>query len=165
MRTLALIGNPNTGKTTLFNALTGLAQRAGNYPGVTVEHKVGTLTLDRGDALDLIDLPGAYSLAAHSPDEMLAIDVLLGQQQDAPPIDGILAVVDASNLRRNLYLVSQLVEIDVPLVVALNMGDIATRRGISIDASALSEALGRRWCLSAPIAGRGWTSCGAPWRP
>ncbi len=142
MRTLALIGNPNTGKTTLFNALTGLSQHAGNYPGVTVEHKVGTLALDGGDALDLIDLPGAYSLAAHSPDEMLAIDVLLGQQQDAPPIDGILAVVDASNLRRNLYLVSQLAEIDVPLVVALNMGDIAIRRGIHIDASALSEALG-----------------------
>ena len=142
MRTLALIGNPNTGKTTLFNALTGLTQRAGNYPGVTVEHKVGTVTLDGEDALDLIDLPGAYSLAAHSPDEMLAIDVLLGQQQDAPSIDGILAVVDASNLRRNLYLVSQLAEIDVPLVVALNMGDIALRRGIRIDASALSEALG-----------------------
>ncbi len=142
MRTLALIGNPNTGKTTLFNALTGLTQRAGNYPGVTVEHKVGTVTLDGEGALDLIDLPGAYSLAAHSPDEMLAIDVLLGQQQDAPPIDGILAVVDASNLRRNLYLVSQLAEIDVPLVVALNMGDIAIRRGIRIDASALSEALG-----------------------
>ena len=142
MRTLALIGNPNTGKTTLFNALTGLTQRAGNYPGVTVEHKVGTVTLDGEDALDLIDLPGAYSLAAHSPDEMLAIDVLLGQQQDAPPVDGILAVVDASNLRRNFYLVSQLAEIDVPLVVALNMGDIALRRGISIDASALSEALG-----------------------
>ncbi len=142
MRTFALIGNPNTGKTTLFNALTGLTQRAGNYPGVTVEHKVGTVTLDGEDALDLIDLPGTYSLAAHSPDEMLAIDVLLGQQQDAPPIDGILAVVDASNLRRNLYLVSQLAEIDVPLVVVLNMGDIAIRRGISIDASALSEALG-----------------------
>ena len=142
MRTLALIGNPNTGKTTLFNALTGLTQRAGNYPGVTVEHKVGTVTLDGEDALDLIDLPGAYSLAAHSPDEMLAIDVLLGQQQDAPPIDGILAVVDASNLRRNLYLVSQLAEIDVPLVVALNMGDIAIRRGMRIDASALSAALG-----------------------
>ena len=142
MRTLALIGNPNTGKTTLFNALTGLTQRAGNYPGVTVEHKVGTVTLDGEGALDLIDLPGAYSLAAHSPDEMLAIDVLLGQQQDAPPIDGILAVVDASNLRRNLYLVSQLAEIDVPLVVALNMGDIAIRRGMRIDASALSAALG-----------------------
>ena len=142
MRTLALIGNPNTGKTTLFNALTGLTQRAGNYPGVTVEHKVGTVTLDGEDALDLIDLPGAYSLAAHSPDEMLAIDVLLGQQQDAPSIDGILAVVDASNLRRNLYLISQLAEIDKPLVVALNMGDIALRRGINIDASALSAALG-----------------------
>ena len=137
-----LLAIPNTGKTTLFNALTGLTQRAGNYPGVTVEHKVGTVTLDGEDALDLIDLPGAYSLAAHSPDEMLAIDVLLGQQQDAPPIDGILAVVDASNLRRNLYLVSQLAEIDVPLVVALNMGDIAIRRGMRIDASALSEALG-----------------------
>ena len=142
MRTFALIGNPNTGKTTLFNALTGLTQRAGNYPGVTVEHKVGTVTLDGEGALDLIDLPGAYSLAAHSPDEMLAIDVLLGQQQDAPPVDGILAVVDASNLRRNFYLVSQLAEIDVPLVVALNMGDIALRRGIRTDASALSEALG-----------------------
>lgn len=142
MRTLALIGNPNTGKTTLFNALTGLSQRAGNYPGVTVEHKVGTVTLAGEGALDLIDLPGAYSLAAHSPDEMLAIDVLLGQQQDAPPIDGILAVVDASNLRRNFYLVSQLAEIDLPLVVALNMGDIAIRRGIRIDARALSEALG-----------------------
>ncbi len=142
MRTLALIGNPNTGKTTLFNALTGLAQHAGNYPGVTVEYKVGTLTLDGEDALALIDLPGAYSLAAHSPDEMLAIDVLLGQQQGAPPIDGILAVVDASNLRRNFYLVSQLAEIGLPLVVALNMGDIATRRGIQIDASALSEMLG-----------------------
>ena len=142
MRTLALIGNPNTGKTTLFNALTGLAQHSGNYPGVTVEYKVGTLTLDGGDALELIDLPGAYSLAAHSPDEMLAIDVLLGQQQDAPPIDGILAVVDASNLRRNFYLVSQLAEIGLPLVVALNMGDIAIRRGIRIDASALSAALG-----------------------
>ena len=142
MRTLALIGNPNTGKTTLFNALTGLAQHSGNYPGVTVEYKVGTLTLDGGDALALIDLPGAYSLAAHSPDEMLAIDVLLGQQQDAPPIDGILAVVDASNLRRNFYLVSQLAEIGLPLVVALNMGDIAIRRGIRIDARALSESLG-----------------------
>ena len=165
MRTLALIGNPNTGKTTLFNALTGLSQRAGNYPGVTVERKVGTVALADGEALELIDLPGTYSLAAHSPDEMLAIDVLLGQQQDAPPIDGILAVVDASNLRRNFYLVSQLAEMDLPLVVALNMEDIAIRRGIRIDALALSEALGAQWCPSAPTAGRGWTSCAAPWRP
>ena len=115
VQTLALIGNPNTGKTTLFNALTGRSQQAGNYPGVTVEHKVGTLTLATGTTSELVDLPGTYSLAAHSPDEMLAVDVLLGQQQDAPPLDGILAIVDASNLRRNLYLVSQLAETDLPM--------------------------------------------------
>ena len=142
VQTLALIGNPNTGKTTLFNALTGLSQQAGNYPGVTVEHKVGTLTLTEDKQLDLVDLPGTYSLAAHSPDEMLAVDVLLGQQQDAPQIDGILAIVDASNLRRNLYLISQLIEIDLPLIIALNMTDVAQRREIEIDAPALSEMLG-----------------------
>jgi ferrous iron transport protein B len=140
--TLALIGNPNTGKTTLFNALTGLSQQAGNYPGVTVEHTIGTLKLAEGASLDLVDLPGTYSLAAHSPDEMLAVDVLLGQQPDAPPIDGILAIVDASNLRRNLYLISQLAETDLPLVLALNMTDVALKRGIAIDAQALSDALG-----------------------
>jgi ferrous iron transport protein B len=141
-QTLALIGNPNTGKTTLFNALTGLAQKSGNYPGVTVEHKVGSLVLAEGPALDLIDLPGTYSLSAHSPDEMLAVDVLLGQQEDAPAIDGILAIVDASNLRRNLYLVSQLAEANLPLIIALNMVDIARHRSIRIDAEALSQALG-----------------------
>ena len=142
VQTLALIGNPNTGKTTLFNALTGLSQQAGNYPGVTVEHKVGTLTLATGTTIELVDLPGTYSLAAHSPDEMLAVDVLLGQQQDAPPIDGILAIVDASNLRRNLYLVSQLAETDLPMVIALNMTDVALKREIIIDAEALSQKIG-----------------------
>ena len=141
-RTLALIGNPNTGKTTLFNALTGLSQQSGNYPGVTVEHKVGTLRRDDGTPIDLVDLPGTYSLAAHSPDEMLAVDVLLGLQPDAPAIDGIVAIVDASNLRRNLYLVSQLADTGLPLVVALNMVDIARRRDIRIDAAALSRELG-----------------------
>ena len=141
-RTLALIGNPNTGKTTLFNALTGLSQQSGNYPGVTVEHKVGTLRRDDGTPIDLVDLPGTYSLAAHSPDEMLAVDVLLGLQPDAPAIDGIVAIVDASNLRRNLYLVSQLADTSLPLVVALNMVDIARRRDIRIDAAALSRELG-----------------------
>ena len=141
-RTLALIGNPNTGKTTLFNALTGLSQQSGNYPGVTVEHKVGTLRPDDGTPIDLVDLPGTYSLAAHSPDEMLAVDVLLGLQPDAPAIDGIVAIVDASNLRRNLYLVSQLADTGLPLVVALNMVDIARRRDIRIDAAALSRELG-----------------------
>ena len=142
VQTLALIGNPNTGKTTLFNSLTGLSQQAGNYPGVTVEHKVGTLTLATGTTIELVDLPGTYSLAAHSPDEMLAVDVLLSQQQDAPPIDGILAIVDASNLRRNLYLVSQLAETDLPMVIVLNMTDIALKREIIIDAEALSQKIG-----------------------
>ena len=142
VQTLALIGNPNTGKTTLFNALTGLSQQAGNYPGVTVEPKVGTLTLGTGTTIELVDLPGTYSLAAHSPDEMLAVDVLLSQQQDAPPIDGILAIVDASNLRRNLYLVSQLAETDLPMVIVLNMTDIALKREIIIDADALSQKIG-----------------------
>ena len=142
VQTLALIGNPNTGKTTLFNALTGLSQQSGNYPGVTVEHKVGTLALAANTSLDLVDLPGTYSLAAHSPDEMLAVDILLGQQQDAPQIDGILAIVDASNLRRNLYLISQLIETGLPLVIALNMTDVALRRAINIDAPGLATMLG-----------------------
>ncbi len=142
VQTLALIGNPNTGKTTLFNALTGLAQHSGNYPGVTVEHKVGTLRLADDISLDLIDLPGTYSLTAHSPDEMLAVDVLLGRQEEAPQIDGILAILDASNLRRNLYLVSQLAETDMPMVVALNMMDVALRRNMHIDAEILSQTLG-----------------------
>src|SRR5690349_2500991 len=116
---VALIGNPNTGKTTLFNALTGLNQHVGNYPGVTVERKVGTLTLDDKSTIDLVDLPGTYSLAARSPDEMIAVDVLLGQQKGSNKIDAILAIADASNPERNFYLISQLCELNLPVVIAL----------------------------------------------
>lgn len=140
--TVALIGNPNTGKTTLFNALTGLSQQVGNFPGVTVERKIGRMQLDEDRRVDLLDLPGTYSLAAHSPDEMIAVDVLLGQQTGTAPVDAVLAIVDASNLRRNLYLVSQLLETGRPVAVALNMVDIAESRGIQIDARNLSEHLG-----------------------
>jgi ferrous iron transport protein B len=140
--TIALIGNPNTGKTTLFNVLTGLSQRVANYPGVTVERKLGRLTLEEGRPVDLLDLPGTYSLAAYAPDEMIAVDVLLGQQEGVAPVDVVLAVLDASNLRRNLYLVSQLTELDLPLVVALNMSDVAQARGIQIDAAQLAARLG-----------------------
>lgn len=140
-KTLALIGNPNTGKTTLFNALTGLSQQVGNYPGVTVERIIGTLHLDDQE-IDLLDLPGTYSLAAHSPDQMIAVDVLLGQQEGIAPVDAILAIVDASNLNRNFYLVSQLIETGLPLIIALNMSDIARTRSIDIDATALSARLG-----------------------
>src|SRR5207244_1525011 len=111
--TVALVGNPNTGKTTLFNALAGMRQRVGNYPGVTVETKKGHLKYqDR--TFDLIDLPGTYSLAPRSPDEMVAVDLILGHQAGEPRPDVVLTIVDASNLERNLYLVTQVLELGVP---------------------------------------------------
>lgn len=140
--TVAVVGNPNTGKTTLFNALTGLSQRVGNFPGVTVERKVGLLTLSDSGAIDLLDLPGTYSLSAKSPDELIAVEVMMGLLESESAIQAVLVVLDASNLRRSLYIVSQLLEIDLPLVVALNMLDVAKARGIVIDAPALSERLG-----------------------
>jgi ferrous iron transport protein B len=136
-----LVGNPNTGKSTLFNALSGLRQRVGNFPGTTVEKKVGRLRFDEDDHV-LIDLPGTYSLAPRSPDEVLAVDVLLGRRPGTPPPDVILCVVDASNLARNMYLVSQLMELETRLVIALNMVDVATANGIHADAQALSLQLG-----------------------
>jgi ferrous iron transport protein B len=139
---VALIGNPNTGKTTLFNALTGLNQHVGNYPGVTVERKVGSFKLDDDGRINLIDLPGTYSLAARSPDEMIAVDVLLGQQQGSEKADAILAIADASNPERNFYLISQLCELNLPVVVALNMMDVAESKGIRLDAAKLSTSLG-----------------------
>src|SRR5215469_7833903 len=138
---VALIGNPNTGKSTLFSALAGVRKRVGNYPGVTVEKKIGQMVFqDR--AFALVDLPGTYSLAPRSPDEMVAVEVLLGRQADAPPIDAVLCIVDASNLERNLYLVSQVLELGLPTVVALNMTDVARQRGIELDVARLSERLG-----------------------
>ena len=141
MKTLALLGNPNVGKTAVFNALTGLSQSTGNYPGVTVDRKYGVA--DLGDiSAEILDLPGTYSLAARSPDEMIVCDVLLGQQAGEKPIDGLIIVVDASNIERNLFLVSQLLEMHKPAIVALNMMDIAERHGVSIDAHRLSHRLG-----------------------
>jgi ferrous iron transport protein B len=138
---IALIGNPNTGKSTLFSALAGVRQRVGNYPGVTVEKKMGHL-LYEGQSLTLVDLPGTYSLAPRSPDEMVAVDVLLGRRGDAPAIDAVLSIVDASNLERNLYVVSQVLELGLPTVIALNMTDVARQRGIIVDVAKLSERLG-----------------------
>src|SRR5687768_8138375 len=104
--TVAIVGNPNTGKSTLFSALAGVRQRTGNYPGVTVEKKLGQMQ-HGGRTFSLVDLPGTYSLAPRSPDEMVAVDVLLGRRSDVPSPDAVLCIVDASNLERNLYLVSQ----------------------------------------------------------
>src|SRR5262245_37927531 len=139
--TVALVGNPNTGKSTLFTALAGVRQRIGNYPGVTVEKKIGYLQHGHRQWA-LIDLPGTYSLSPHSPDEMVAVDVLLGRRDDVPSCDAIICIVDASNLERNLYLVSQVLELGRPTVVALNMIDIAQARGMKIDAARLSSRLG-----------------------
>ncbi len=138
---IALVGNPNTGKTTLFNQLTGLNQKVGNYPGVTVERKTGFVEMDSTE-LEIVDLPGAYSLSARSPDEMVVTDVLLNRQEGEAPIDLIVAIVDASNLYRHFYLLSQLFELGKPVIVALNMIDLAQSRELKIDAEGLSRFLG-----------------------
>ncbi|GMW06755.1 MAG: ferrous iron transport protein B [Gammaproteobacteria bacterium] len=137
---VAVIGNPNTGKSTLFNALTGLKQKTANYPGVTVERHTGTLDID-GHQVTLVDLPGTYSLAAQSPDEMVAIDVLLGHVEDLAPPRAVLVVVDATNLRRNLFLSTQLAELGLPLVLAVNMLDVATSNGVTIDVERLARRM------------------------
>ncbi len=144
--TVGVVGNPNCGKTTLFNALTGAKQRVGNWPGVTVERKVGRYVFDGVD-FELVDLPGTYSLEVSddsvSVDEAIARDYVAGREADL-----VLNIVDASNLERNLYLTSQLLEMKVPMVVALNMMDVAGERGIEIDVTALSERLG---CPVVPV--------------
>src|SRR5919205_3862133 len=141
--TVALAGNPNAGKTTLFNALTGLRQKVANYPGVTVERKEGVWSLAEGaPPARLIDLPGLYSLDAASIDEQIARDVLTGKIPNLPAPDVIVAVVDATNLERNLYLVTQLLEYGRPVIIALTMVDLAQKRGLEIDEKRLSELLG-----------------------
>ena len=139
--TIALSGNPNAGKTTLFNALTGLRQKVANYSGVTVERKEGIWRVSETETARLIDLPGLYSLNAASIDEEIARDVLTGKIADLPEPDCIIAVVDATNLDRNLYLFTQLLEYKIPLVVALTMIDEAERNETAIDAEKLSAFL------------------------
>ncbi len=134
--TLALAGNPNSGKTTLFNALTGARQHVGNYPGVTVETKEGVCS-HRGTELRIVDLPGTYSLTAYSLEEIVTRDFLAGRKPDV-----VIDVVDASNLERNLYLTVQFLEMGLPLVLCLNMVDAARSRGIEVDAGRLATLLG-----------------------
>lgn len=142
LKTVALVGNPNTGKSTLFNALTGFRQRVGNYPGVTVERRSGRLR-SGGMRLpvEVIDLPGTYSLGVHQEDEAIVLDSLLGRNAEPTP-DAVVCVLDAANLRRNLFLATQILELESPVVVALNMVDLAESAGLRVDAAALSRELG-----------------------
>jgi small GTP-binding protein len=134
--TIALAGNPNSGKTTVFNNLTGTRQRVGNWPGVTVEKKEGNLTFQKHN-IKVVDLPGVYSLTAYSLDEVIARNYIVDEKPDV-----VVDVVDASSLERNLYLTVQLLEMHTSLVIALNMMDLAESRGYRIDVAELSELLG-----------------------
>jgi ferrous iron transport protein B len=132
---VALAGNPNAGKSTIFNALTGSHQHVGNWPGKTVEKKEGKFK--HGDyEVELVDLPGTYSLTAYSPEEVIARDYIIRQKPDV-----VVTVVEAANLERNLYLTVQVLELGVPVIVALNMSDVADERGLRIDQVMLSRGL------------------------
>jgi ferrous iron transport protein B len=139
---VALVGNPNSGKSALFNALTGARQKVGNYPGVTVERHAGRLTLGDGRPLELVDLPGTYSLTPSSPDEQVTRDVIMGTQAGERVPSALLIVVDASNLDNHLRFAMELIALGRPAVVALNMFDLAVRDGLTIDVPALAQTLG-----------------------
>ena len=136
MLKFALVGNPNSGKTTLFNALTGSTAHVGNWPGVTVDKREGTYK--KGDTpVDIVDLPGIYSLSPYTPEEVVARNFILEEHPDC-----VINIVDATNLERNLYLTTQLMELDVPMVVALNMTDVLDKRGDRIDVKTLEKRIG-----------------------
>src|ERR1700761_5461891 len=139
---IALVGNPNCGKTALFNILTGSRQKVANYAGVTVERKEGLMLTASGARLRILDLPGAYSLDPLTPDEQVTADVLFGRRAGEAQPDFVVCVTDATNLRQNLRLVLSLKRLGLPMVVALNMTDIARRKGIVIDADRLASELG-----------------------
>ena len=138
----AMVGNPNCGKSTIFNTLTGLKQKVANYPGVTVEKREGTCFNQHGKRIRLIDLPGTYSLNARSPDEAVVRDVLLGRRKDTPKPDAVIYIADASNLERNLYLATQVFELGLPSLLVLNMMDVADAKQWRIDVEKLSQRLG-----------------------
>lgn len=144
LQTVALIGNPNTGKSSLFNALCGGQARVGNYPGVTVEHKTGRMSLGSSPTreIELVDLPGTYSLSARSADEAVSVEVLCGEMPGVARPDAVIVILDATNLERNLYLLSQILELQIPTIVVLNMWDRLAHEGITVDVQKLSQSLG-----------------------
>ena len=141
-RKVALVGNPNAGKSALFNALTGARQKIANYPGVTVERKAGRLVLPTGEPVEMTDLPGAYGLDPTSPDEAVTSKVVRGEFPNEPAPDVLVVVVDASNLEQHLFFAQEIIALGKPTVVALNMVDLAERDGLVLDAGALAEQLG-----------------------
>ena len=134
------MGNPNCGKTTLFNKLTGLNQKVGNFPGVTVEKRSGLSTMADGQKYEIIDLPGSYSLSSTSPDEKVVQDILLDTKNESFP-DVVILIADVTNLKRNLFLVTQIIDLGFPVIVALNMSDVAKKKKIQVDIEGLRNAL------------------------
>ncbi len=157
----ALVGNPNAGKTSLFNALTGARQKVGNYPGVTVERKTGHLCLPDGRLIDIVDLPGAYSLEPRSPDEAVTRDVILGLKSGERRPQAIVAVIDATNLANHLRFVLELKRLGLPMVVALNMVDLAERDGLKFDLAVLTDRLGIAVVPTVAVRKRGLTDLAA----
>ncbi|MBT6399644.1 MAG: ferrous iron transport protein B, partial [Verrucomicrobia bacterium] len=154
---IALVGNPNAGKTTLFNALTGQNQKVGNYTGATVSRKSGTFFTPHGHKFELIDLPGAYSLDPNSPDEEITRNVLIGDQEDEETPNLILCVLDATHLERHLYLLIQVIDLGYPIVVALNKTDSAESQGLRLDPTALGERFGVPFVAISAMTERGIT--------
>ncbi len=163
---IALVGNPNSGKTTVFNALTGLRQKVANYPGVTVERHEGAVSLADGADCLVLDLPGTYSLRASSPDEAIAVDVMLGRAPHTPPPDLIVCVVDASNLERNLYFVSQIIDQAPPARPGPEHGGCRPRTRRS---SSTRTGWRRSWAFPSsrwsPQPASGSMNSGVRWRP
>src|SRR6201985_886289 len=139
---LALVGTPNSGKNSLFNALTGSRQKVANYPGVTVERKEGSFVTPQGRQVSVVDLPGTYSLRGRSPDEAITRDFVLGRTKGEALPDLVLCVADSTNLRLTIRLLLELQRTGRPMALVLNMFDIATRRGVTVDVPHLAEALG-----------------------
>jgi len=157
----ALVGNPNAGKTSLFNALTGSRQKVGNYPGVTVERKTGHLCLPDGRMIDIVDLPGTYSLEPRSPDEAVTRDIILGLRSGERRPQAIVAVIDATNLANHLRFVLELKRLGLPMVVALNMVDLAERDGLRFDLAVLTDRLGLAVVPTVAVRRRGLAELGA----
>jgi len=154
-RIVAIIGPPNSGKSTLFNRLTGLRQKVANFPGVTVEHRLGRVKLDPGREIFVVDLPGVYSLTPRTEDERVTHDVLLGEMKDIPRPEAILLILDSTNLARHLVLAAPVLSLGLPTLVVLNMADDLAKRGGGADPAELSVQLGTPVALISASKGQG----------